>query len=183
MNIWKWLSIILIVLNIGFFVWLYSALSGTYDDKPEAGDSHGEAQGLQIILPNATVETFINDALRTSGSDNITVDISTEEITLHSVNQIFGASVNTVFNIEPDIESDNIIFYISNIDIGSLPLSQDALYTVITRAAELPEGVSFSEDTKALVIDPSLFEEDLPEDIQIETIDYGSDAWYFSIER
>lgn len=184
MNIWKWISIILIALNLSFLLWLFFTLSGDYNQATETEETNtlNEDQ-LYAFLPNVTVETLINEYLSSSDDSNLDVSITTENITLHSRDEILGMTVNTTFNIVPIVEEDQIIFQISNIDIGNLPLSQDSLYSIIVNASNLPEGVQFSEEEQALIINTQIFEEELTDTIQIEKIDYESDEWYFSIER
>lgn len=184
MNIWKWISIILIALNISFLLWLYVTLSGDYNEFTETDETNTVNESdLYAILPNATVEALINEYLSSSDDANLEVNISTDNITLHSRDEILGMTVNTTFNIVPIVEEDQIIFQVSNIDIGNLPLSQDSLYSIIVNASNLPEGVQFSDEDRALIINTQIFEEELTDTIQIETIDYENDEWYFSIKR
>lgn len=186
MNIWKWTSLILIVLNVGIIIWVYSMLTGTYDEvenSDSTADDSDNPEGLQVILPNATVESLINSYLSSVDDADIELSITTEAITLQSIDDILGMSVHTTFDLVPVTADDQIIFEVNNIDIGSLPLSQDSLYSIITSAAELPEGIAFGSDAKSLVIDTQIFQDELTDSIQIQTIDYSNNQWYFSIER
>lgn len=185
MNIWKWLSLTLIVLNLGFFLWLFIVLSGDYQDTPSTTATEEEINEdeLYAVLPNHTVETLINDYLSEADENNIDVDITTEDITLHSTNDILGMQVETAFNITPIIDDEEIIFQISDIDVGRLPLSQDALYSLISRASTLPEGIYFSDAEHAMILDTSMFESELAEQFKIKKIDYANNEWYFSIEK
>lgn len=183
MNVWKWLFIILMILNVLTITGLYLYLSGDYNEL-----NLDEAQGNDdpehlITLENHTVELLLNSFLMEDSGNNMEVGIDEENIQLMSENEYLNMNFDTTFNMEPRVTENELIFEVSDISIGSLPLSEDMLYTLIRTSAELPEGVMFSTETKALVIDKSIFNDYTDLSVDIERIDYQNNAWYFSIEN
>ena len=85
MNIWKWLFIILLLLNILAMGSLYIFLSDDYDevDTEENGETSGEHM---IILQNHTVETLLNSFLQEDPANDIEVSIDENSIELFSEN-------------------------------------------------------------------------------------------------
>ena len=182
MNIWKWLFIILLLLNILAVGSLYMFLSGNYDevDIRENGDSSAEHV---VILQNHTVETLLNSFLQEDSANDIEVSIDENNIELFSENEYLNMNFDTTFDLNPQITDSTIIFEISDISVGQLPLTEDMLYTLIRTSADLPDGIVFSTDSKALIIDKSMFDDYSDLSLDIEEIDYHNNAWYFSIEN
>ena len=182
MNIWKWLFIILLLLNILAMGSLYIFLSDDYDevDTEENGETSGEHM---IILQNHTVETLLNSFLQEDPANDIEVSIDENSIELFSENEYLDMNFDTTFNMSPQITEYSLIFEVSDISVGQLPLTEDMLYTLIRTSADLPDGMEFSTDSKALIIDKSIFDDYSELTLDIEQIDYQNDAWYFSIEN
>lgn len=183
MNIWKWLFLILIIINIAVAGWLYINLYSDFDDVEQGERGEVPEDELYAVLPNGTVEYLIMNYFADAGEDSIDIDISTDRIELHSQDQVLGMTVNTTFNMDPVLDGQDIKFQISNIDVGELPLSEDMLYSIISGAGDLPSGVHFSEDEHALIVDTGIISEGAGDNISIERIDYQNNEWYFSIER
>ena len=182
MNMWKWLFIILLLLNILAVGSLYIFLSGDYGEV-ETGET-GEAEDENmIILQNSTVETLLNSFLQEDQANDIEVSIDENSIELLSENEYLDMNFDTTFNLSPQITEHSLIFEVSNISVGQLPLTEDMLYTLIRTSADLPEGMEFSTDSKALIIEKSIFDDYSELALDIEQIDHQNDAWYFSIEN
>lgn len=182
MNIWKWLFIILLLLNILTLGSLYIFLSGSYD-AVDTGENDGTSGEHVVILQNHTVETLLNSFLQEDSANDIEVSIDENNIELFSENEYLNMNFDTTFNLSPQITDSTIIFEISDISVGQLPLTEDMLYTLIRTSADLPEGILFSTDSKALVIDKSLFDDYSDLSLDINEIDYQNNAWYFSIKN
>lgn len=182
MNIWKWLFIILLLLNILVLGSLYIFLSGNYDEV-DTGESEGSSGEHVVILQNHTVETLLNSFLQEDSANEIAVSIDENNIELFSENEYLNMNFDTTFNLNPQITDSSIIFEISDISVGQLPLTEDMLYTLIRTSADLPEGIEFSTDSKALIIDKILFDDYSDLSLDIEEIDYQNNSWYFSIEN
>lgn len=182
MNIWKWLFIMLLALNAVTITALYVFLSGEYNALNL--EEEGGAQSEHVItLENHTVEFLLNTFLQEDAGDDMAFSIDEENIQLRAENEYLNMNFDTIFNLEPYVTETELIFEISDISIGRLPLSEDMLYTLIRTSAVLPEGVAFSTESKALVIDKSLFDDFTDLSVDVERIDYQNNAWYFSIEN
>lgn len=182
MNIWKWLFTILLLFNILAVASLYIFLSGDYDEV--APDKEHETSGEHIIiLQNHTVETLLNSFLQEDPANDIEVSIDENSIELFSENEYLDMNFDTTFNMSPEISDHSLIFEISDISVGQLPLTEDMLYTLIRTSADLPDGMEFSTNSKALIIDKTIFDEYSEQSLDIEQIDYQNDAWHFSIEN
>lgn len=182
MNIWKWSFIILLLFNILAVGSLYIFLSGNYDDADVEVSDNASGEHV-VILQNHTVESLLNSFLQEDAANNIEVSIDQTGIELLSENEYLNMNFDTSFNLNPQITDSSIIFEISDISVGQLPLTEDMLYTLIRTSADLPDGITFSTDTKALIIDKSLFDESSDLSLDIDQIDYQNNAWYFSIEN
>lgn len=182
MNIWKWAFISLLLFNILAVGALYIFLTGNYDevDIGETGESSAEHV---VILQNNSVETILNSFLREDSANDISVSIDENNIELFSENEYLNMNFDTTFNLNPQITDSSIIFEISDISVGQLPLTEDMLYTLIRTSADLPDGIVFSTNSKALIIDKSLFDDHSDLSLDIEEIDHQNNAWYFSIEN
>lgn len=180
MNIWKWLFIILLVFNIIIIGSLAFMLSGSYGSPEEEDNYSAKDSGIEIKMTNEAVESLITEKMK---DESLSLAISESGIELVSQNNIYGIGVDTSFELEPVATGDTIVFEISNIDIANLPLSQDALYSIIRSQSDMPEGISFSEDERALVVDTALFDEAAGLDVKVGSIDYENNEWYFSMER
>lgn len=183
MNIWKWLFILLLILNAAALAALYIFLSNDYDELDVDEELPDEYPEHLITLENHTVEFLLNAFIQEDAGSNMAVTIDEENIQLMSENEYLSMNFDTIFNLEPYVTDSELIFEISDISVGQLPLSDDMLYTLIRAGAELPEGVRFSTDSKALVIDKSLFDGYTDFSVDVERIDYQNNAWYFSFEN
>lgn len=176
MNIWKYLFLILLIINIAVVGFLYYLLSGDYE-IPESSHGGYEPTGIEFILDNATIENLLDQSL----DDSLTINVSNEAISLYSVNTIYGNEVVTTFNLEPVSYGDYVTFRVYNIDIAGFPLSQDMLYTMIVENSYLPEGIRFSTEQYALILDTNLITNQLVmQDLNLVNIDYENNAWYFN---
>lgn len=182
MNIWKWLFMGLLVINVAVLTGLFIFLSGDYDELEsfEAPDG-GQAEHV-ITLENHTVEFLLNEFLQ-DGANDMSVTIDEEDIRLMAENEYLNMNFDTIFNLEPHVTETELIFEISDISIGRLPLSDDMAYTLIRAGADLPERMTFSTESKALVIDKDIFEDFTDFSIDVEKIDYHNNAWYFSFKN
>lgn len=180
MKIWKWLFIILLAVNIIAVSGLIYLLSQNYAAPEEQDNYAGGSSGMEIQMTNDAVESLIMESI---DDDSLSLNISKSGINLNSRNNIYGISVDASFQLEPVATGDTIVFEVSDIDIANIPLPQDALYSIIRSQSDLPEGISFSEDERALVIDTALFDEAAGLDVRVDSIDYQNNEWYFSMER
>ncbi|HIW12122.1 MAG TPA: YpmS family protein [Candidatus Salinicoccus stercoripullorum] len=180
MKIWKWLFIILLAANIIAVAGLVYLLSGSYTAPGEVDNYSGGNSDMEIQMTNEAVEALIMESI---DDDSLSLDISESGIGLNSRNNVYGISVDASFQIEPVATGDTIVFEVSDIDIENIPLPQDALYSIIRSQSDLPEGISFSEDERALIIDTSLFDEAAGFDVRVDSIDYQNNEWYFSMEK
>src|SRR5699024_1033530 len=135
---------------------------------------------MEIRRVKEAVEARIRGRIE---DDCWSLDISESGIGLNSRNNVYGISVDASCQIEPVATGDTIVFEVSDIDIENIPLPQDALYSIIRSQSDLPEGISFSEDERALIIDTSLFDEAAGFDVRVDSIDYQNNEWYFSMEK
>lgn len=181
MNIWKWLFIGLLVINAAVLAGLFIFLSGDYGELDPVDAPDGDQAEHVITLENHTVEFLLNSFLQ-DGADDIAVTIDEENIQLMAENEYLNMNFDTIFNLEPYIAETELIFEISNISIGRLPLSEDMAYTLIRTGADLPEGMAFSTESRALVIDKAVFDDFTDLSVDVEEIDYQNNAWYFSFE-
>ncbi len=180
MNIWKWLFFILLLVNLIIAVLLIFLLSGSYS-SPESEDNYSSgSSGMEIKMTNDAVESLIMESIE---DEKLSLDINESGIELLSQNNIYGIGVDASFNLEPVSTGDTIVFEVLDIDISNLPLPQDVLYSIIRTQSNLPEGISFSEDERALVIDTALFDEAAGVDVKVDSIDYKNNEWYFSMEK
>ncbi len=176
MNIWKYLFLILLIVNIAVVGYLYYLLSADYE-VPESSTSGYAPTGIEFILDNATIQDLLDDSL----DDSLTINVSNDAISLYSVNNIYGNDVVTTFNLEPISYGDYVTFRVYNIDIAGFPLSQDMLYTMIIENSYLPEGIRFSTEQYALILDTNLITNQLViQDLNLVNIDYENNAWYFN---
>lgn len=176
MNIWKYLFLILLIINIAVVGYLYYLLSADYE-VPESSSSGYSPTGIEFILDNATIQNLLDDSL----DDNLTINVSSDAISLYSVNTIYGNEVVTTFNLEPISYGEYVTFRVYNIDIAGFPLSQDMLYTMIIQNSYLPEGIEFSTEQYALILDTNLITNQLViQDLNLVNIDYENNAWYFN---
>lgn len=180
MKIWKCLFFILLLINIIVITGLAFMLSGSYESPGKEDNYTAESSGIEVKMTNDAVQSLIMDTMT---DDSISLDINESDIELISSNDIYGLDVNTSFKLEPVSTGDTIVFEVLKIDIANLPLSQDALYSIIRSQSDLPDGISFSEENRALIVDTSLFEEAVGLDIKVDSIDYKNNEWYFSMER
>ncbi|AKG74113.1 DUF2140 family protein [Salinicoccus halodurans] len=180
MNIWKWLFFILLLFNIIVAASLIFMLSSSYGTPEEEDNYSGGSSGIEIKMTNDAVESLIMDTIE---DESLSLEISESGIELLSRNNIYGISVDASFILEPVSTGDTIVFEVSDIDIANIPLSQNALYSIIRSQSDLPEGISFSEDERALVIDTALFDGAAGLDMKVDSIDYENNEWYFSMER
>lgn len=180
MKIWKWLFFSLLLLNIIIIIGLIFLLGGSYETPEKEDNYSGDESGIEIKMTNDAVQNLIMDAV---GDESITIDISESGIELVSSNSVYGLDIDTSFNLEPVSTGDTIVFEVKKIDIANIPLSQDALYTIIRSQSDLPEGISFSENERALVIDTAVFAEAVGFDVKVDSIDYENNEWYFSMKR
>lgn len=182
MNVWKWLFIILLTLNILTAGSLYIFLSGNYEEVDIHENDDASFEHV-VILQNQTVEALLNSFLQEDSANDMEVSIDENGIELFSANEYLNLNFDTTFSMEPQITENSIIFEINDISVGQLPLTEDMLYTLIRTNAVLPDGVVFSTDTKALIIDKAIFDDYSDLTLDIEEIDYQNNAWYFSIEN
>ncbi|WP_411841850.1 DUF2140 family protein [Salinicoccus sp. HZC-1] len=180
MKIWKWLFFSLLLLNILIIIGLIFLLSRSYETPEKEDNYSGDESGIEVKMTNDAVQDLIMDAV---GKESIAIDISESGIDLVSSNTIYGLNIDTSFNLEPVSTGDTIVFEVTKIDIANIPLSQNALYTIIRSQSDLPEGISFSENERALVIDTALFVEVVGFDVKVDSIDYENNEWYFSMKR
>ncbi|CAM4152234.1 DUF2140 family protein [Lacicoccus alkaliphilus] len=183
MNIWKWLFILLLMANAATLAALYFFLSNDYDALDVEEELPEEYSEHLITLENHTVEFLLNTYLQEDAGSNMAVTIDEENIRLMSENEYLNMNFDTIFILEPYVTDSELIFEISDISVGQLPLSEDMLYTLIRTGADLPEGMRFSTESKALVIDKSMFDGYTDFSVDIESIDYQNNAWYFSFEN
>lgn len=178
MNIWKYLFIILIAINIAVVGYLYYLLSGDYE-VPEASPQGFAPTGIEFILDNATIQNILDEAIV---DDNLSITVTNEEIEVHSVNSIYGNQVVTTFNLEPITYGEYVTFRVYDIDISGFPMTQDMLYTLIVENSRLPEGIRFSTEQFALIFDTELITNNLVvNDLNLVNIDYKNNAWYFNM--
>ncbi|WP_031544767.1 DUF2140 family protein [Salinicoccus luteus] len=181
MNIWKWLFIGLLVLNAAIIIWLLTALNGNYDaPSPENDNYVPEESGIEIKMNNDAMESILNDAI---DDDSLAITIDEQQIALDVIRQVLGLSIETSIELEPVSTGEEVVFELVDINISDLPLSQDMMYDLIRDQSDLPEGISFREQERALVIDSGVFTEQLEWDVKVDSIDYENDEWYFSITR
>lgn len=178
MNIWKYLFLLLLIINISAVGYLYYLLAGDYD-VPEQSSEGFSPTGIEFILDNATIQSILDEAIV---DDSLSISVTNEEILLTSVNTIYGNQVVTTFNLEPLTYGDYVTFRVFNIDISGFPLSQDMLYTLIIENSYLPEGIHFSTEQYALIFDTDLITNNLVvNDLNLVNIDYKNNAWYFNM--
>lgn len=177
MNIWKYLFIILLILNIAGAAYVYYLLSGDYE-VPESPNADYEPSGIEFILDNAMIQNILDESIV---DDSVQINVSDEAIRLYSVNTIYGNDVVTTFNLEPISYGEDVTFRVYNIDIAGFPLSQDMLYTMIVENSYLPEGIRFSREQYALIFDTDLITGQLAiPDLNLVNIDHENNAWYFN---
>ncbi|WP_020008305.1 DUF2140 family protein [Salinicoccus albus] len=180
MKVWKWLFFILLIFNIAVLAAAMLMLSQSYE-APQTNDNYTESDsGIKVRMDNQAVESLIMDNM---GDEPLDISISESGIALTSEHSVYGLDIVTDFNLEPVSTGDSIVFEVTDIDISDLPLTQDMLYSIIRSSSNLPEGLSFSEDSRALVVDTSSFTDEMDMSIKSDSIDYENNEWYFSIER
>ncbi|HJE19673.1 DUF2140 family protein [Aliicoccus persicus] len=178
MNIWKYLFVILLVINVAVVGYIYYLLSGNYE-VPEAREQTFAPTGIEFILDNSTIQNILDEAIV---DDNLSITVTNEDIEVRSVNTIYGNEVVTTFNLEPLTYGEYVTFRVQNIDIAGFPLSQDMLYTMIIENSSLPEGIQFSREQYALIFDTDLITNNLVvNDLNLVNIDYENNAWYFNM--
>lgn len=181
MNIWKWLFMGLLLVNAGIIIWLSTALGGDYQAPSAENDNYTpEESGIEVKMNNDAMESIINDAI---DDESLAITVDEEQIALDVVRQVIGLSIETSVELEPVSTGEEVVFELVDINISDLPLSQNMMYGLIKDQSDLPEGISFRDDERALVIDSEVFTEQLEWDVRVDSIDYEDDEWYFSITR
>lgn len=180
MKVWKWLFFILLIVNIGALAAVMLMFSQSYD-APQTDDNYSESDsGIEIKMDNNAVQSLIMESM---GEEPLDISISESGIELTSEKSIYGLDIVTNFNLEPVSTGDSIVFEVTDIDISDVPLTQDMLYSIIRSSSNLPEGISFSENSRALVVETESFTDETDMNIKVDSIDYANNEWYFSMER
>ncbi|TVT29573.1 DUF2140 family protein [Salinicoccus cyprini] len=181
MNIWKWLFIILLLVNVGIGIWLFTILDGSYEAPSSENDNYVSSEsGIEITMNNDAVESVLNESIN---DDSLSISVDETGIMLDAVQEAYGFTIDTSIELDPVSTGDEVVFEISNINISDLPLTQDMLYSLIRTQADLPEGIRFSDAERALIVDSAVLTEQLEWDVKVDSIDYENDEWYFSITR
>ena len=178
-NIWMYLFLALLAVNIAVIVIIASFFNQSYEQTSENNPA-AEPKALEFILTNSTVETLINDNIP---YDEFTVNINSEGIDVDIEQQVLGFSINSKVSGEPVVNNNDIIIHLTDLNLAGLPLSEDTLYTALRRLVDLPEGIAMSGTERAIVIDMLLFEKYFGVALQADEIDYENNAWYFSVNN
>ncbi|MFC3418232.1 DUF2140 family protein [Salinicoccus hispanicus] len=181
MNIWKWLFIGLLIVNVGIVIWLFTVLNGNYEAPDSENDNYTPSEsGIEIKMNNDAVESVLNESIN---DDSLTISVDESGIVLDAVQEAYGFTIDTSIALDPVSTGDEVVFEAKNINIADLPLTQDMLYSLIRTQSDLPEGIRFSDTERALVVDSAALTEQIEWDVKVDSIDYGNDEWYFSITR
>ena len=111
------------------------------------------------------------------------MDINTNGIDVDIAQQLLGFDINSSISGEPVVSGNTIIIELTDLNLAGLPINGDVLYTALRNLVDLPAGIEMSEEERAIVIDMSIFEQYFGVELQVDTIDYENDAWYFSINN
>ncbi|GAB3060117.1 DUF2140 family protein [Salinicoccus sesuvii] len=181
MNIWKWLFIFLLALNVGVIIWLYTLLNENYEAPDSENDNYtSEGSGIEIKMNNDAVESILNESI---SDESLSISIDETGILLDAVQEVYGFMIDTSIALDPISIGDQVVFEARNINVADLPLTQDMLYSLIRAQSDLPEGIQFSDTERALIVDSKALTDQIEWDVEVNSIDYENDEWYFSITR
>lgn len=178
-KVWMTLFFILLAINIVCLIAVFLFFNQSYEETAQ-NESAQEPQDIEFILSNSTVESLINENIPYK---EFTVDINTNGIDVDIAQQLLGFDINSSISGEPVVSGNTIIIELTDLDLAGLPINGDVLYTALRNLVDLPAGIEMSEEERAIVIDMSIFEQYFGVELQVDTIDYENDAWYFSINN
>ncbi|GAA3726044.1 hypothetical protein GCM10022378_14890 [Salinicoccus jeotgali] len=179
MNVWKSLFAILLSINILFIIWVTITFSNSYDLPDEKNGNYNTAEsGIELKMTNQSVQSILNDVI---DDDSIQISVGEAGIYFKAVQSVLGIDVETSLNLEPVSIGEELVFAVKDIDVADLPLTQDMFYSIIKNQSDLPEGIRFDEDERALLINIKALTQDFKMEVEVEKIDYRNDEWYFSI--
>ncbi len=179
MNIWKTLFVILVSINILFIIWIAITFGNSYDLPDEKNSNYNTAEsGIELKMTNQAVQSIFNDAI---DDESIQVSVGEAGIYFKAVQDVLGIEIETSLNLEPVSTGEEIVFAVKDIDVADLPLTQDMFYSIIKNQSDLPEGIRFDDDERALLINTKTLTQDFEMEVEVEKIDYRNDEWYFSI--
>lgn len=176
---WMILFFTLLAINLAVILIIALFLNQSYDPVTEEAGSN-EPQDIEFILKNDTVETLINENIQ---YDEFSVNINTDGVSIDIAQELLGFPITSSISGSPVVSGNQIIIELTDLNIAGLPLNGDAVYTALRKLVDLPEGISLSDTERAIVIDMTIFEQHFGVELQVDTIDYENDAWYFSINN
>lgn len=179
-NKWKLSFLILLGINVlvVLSIVLMIVLAPKYDE--EIAESPSKQTDIQVITNNETIENIINQYIET---DDLSVKIDKTSVLLNTKYPVLGKSIDIDIQVDPIVHKDKIILNLVKVDIMNLPISGDYVYSFMKNYIPLEEGLSYSNDRKAIIVDSSIFTKEMDMDVTINNIDYKNDAWYFSIDN
>lgn len=179
LKVWKTLFLILLSINLLFIIWIIISFSNSYSLPDEKNSNYNTAEpGIELKMTNQAIQSVLNDAI---DDDSIQISVGEEGIYFKAVQNVLGIDVETSLKLEPASTDEELVFAVKEIDVADLPLTQDMSYSIIKNQSDLPEGVRFDEEERALLISTKTLTEDLGVKVEVEKIDYQNDEWYFSI--
>ncbi|CAD2075510.1 DUF2140 family protein [Phocicoccus pinnipedialis] len=179
-NKWKFLFLSLLAVNILMILSIFIAIlfSPKFDEEiPEITSSQTE---IQVITNNQMIERIINQYIDT---DDLSIKIDESGVLLNTKYPVLGKDIDIDIQVEPLVHKDKIILNLAKVEIMNLPINVDYIYAFMKRYILLEEGLSYSENSKAIIVDSSIFTKEMDMDVTINNIDYKKDAWYFSINN
>lgn len=171
---WKWAFFILLLINIGVFVWLAVQLNILSDSEETQPDTEevvisDEDLAFEMITDKEQVNRVINLYLqeeldeRFSGYTVLVDDL----VELEGALNVFGFDVDFGLYMEPVVmENGNLQLRAQSIQLGSFELPINIALNILSQQLELPEWIRIDSEQEYILV--AFNEFDLESDMQLK---------------
>jgi uncharacterized protein YpmS len=157
---WKWAFIILLLVNIGIFIWLAVQLNILSDNETIQTDTEeiavsDEAMDFELVTDKTQVERVANLYLQEELDERfngytVTVD---ELVEMEGALNVFGFDVDFGLYMEPLVmDNGNLQLRAQRIQLGAFDLPIDIALNILDQQLELPEWIRINSDDAFVLV-------------------------------